>query len=207
MKRPRWLFVVPAFHTHLRAHVGNLIGSGVVQKANSVFCGANCWVSLFVLCLPATLVRRTSALKIVRLATLIGMASLAAVALLAQGPAARITAEINNSERVTIPNSHPPMARAGNDRGRLASGTLIQGMSIVMLRSNAQEAALQELIADQQNSSSPQYHKWLTPDQFANRFGMADADIAKVQSWLEQQGFAVEGVARSKNRITFSGAA
>jgi hypothetical protein len=207
MKTTLWLFVVPAFQNHFRAHVGNLIGSGMVQKANSVFCGANLWVSLLAVCLPAIRVRRTSALKIVRFAAWFGVASLAVVALLAQGPAARITGEINNTVRVIIPNSHPPMARAANDRGRLSSGTAIQGMSIVMLRSNAQEAALQKLIAAQQNSSSAQYHKWLTPDQFANQFGLADADIAKVQSWLEQQGFTVEGVARSKNRITFSGTA
>jgi subtilase family serine protease len=207
MKRSPWPFVVPAFQTHLRTLVDNLIGSGVVQKLASVFCGANLWVSLLAVCLPAIRVRRTSALKIIRFAAWFGVASLAVVALLAQGPAARITGEINNTVRVIIPNSHPPMARAANDRGRLASETAIQGMSIVMLRSNAQEAALQKLIAAQQNSSSAQYHKWLTPDQFANRFGLADADIAKVQSWLEQQGFAVESVARSKNRITFSGTA
>jgi hypothetical protein len=141
-----------------------------------------------------------------RAAAWITFALLSVAALLAQAPA-RIAAEISDANRTTIPHSHPPMARADNDAGRLASGTRLQGMSIVFRRSSAQEAALQTLIAAQQDRASGQYHTWLTPDDFAARFGMADADIAKVESWLEQQGFAVEGVSRSKTRITFSGTA
>jgi subtilase family serine protease len=80
-------------------------------------------------------------------------------------------------------------------------------MSIVLSRTAAQEADLQTLIAAQQNTSSTQYHQWLTPAQFASRFGVADSDISQVESWLQQQGFTVVGVSQSKNRITFSGTA
>ncbi len=124
---------------------------------------------------------------------------------LAQTPAARITTEIDNSERVAIQGTHQPRARAENDAGPVPLGTKLQGISIVFSRSAAQEADLQALIAAQQNPASPLYHKWLTPEEFAARFGVADSDIAKVESWLEQQGFSVDGVSRSKNRITFSG--
>jgi subtilase family serine protease len=78
-------------------------------------------------------------------------------------------------------------------------------MSAILSRTPAQEADLQSLIAAQQDRSSTQYHQWLSPDQFAARFGVADSDIAQVQSWLQQQGFAIDGVSRSKNRIMFSG--
>jgi hypothetical protein len=80
-------------------------------------------------------------------------------------------------------------------------------MSLVFNRSAAQQADLEALIAAQQNPSSPQYHQWLTPDQFAARFGMSDSDLNKVQAWLEQQGFSVDSVARSRNMIRFSGTA
>ena len=76
---------------------------------------------------------------------------------------------------------------------------------MVFSRSAEQEAALQALLVAQQTPGSPQYHKWLTPDQFAAQFGMADADISNVEGWLQQQGFTVTGVSRSRNRITFSG--
>ena len=51
------------------------------------------------------------------------------------------------------------------------------------------------------------YHQWLTPDQFAARFGVADSDIAAVENWLQLQGFSIDSVARSRNRINFSGTA
>lgn len=120
-------------------------------------------------------------------------------------PAPRITGAITNSSRSTIAGSRLPATRSMQDAGRVSSGTQLQGMSIVLSRTTAQEADLQSLIDAQQNPSSIQYHQWLTPDLFATRFGVASSDIAQVESWLQQQGFAIDGVSRSMNRITFSG--
>ncbi|MEO6818008.1 MAG: protease pro-enzyme activation domain-containing protein [Edaphobacter sp.] len=125
---------------------------------------------------------------------------------LAQKPQSRIAGEIT-SQRVVMPKSQPPIAKFAPDKGSLAPQTQLTSMGLVFSRSAEQETDLQTLIAAQQNPASPQYHAWLTPDQFAVRFGMSDADITKAQMWLEQQGFTVEGVSRSKNRITFSGTA
>lgn len=80
-------------------------------------------------------------------------------------------------------------------------------MSMVFNRSAAQEAALQSLITAQQTPGSPLYHQWLTPDQFGARFGMNDSDLAKVQAWLQQQGFSIDEISRSRDRIRFSGTA
>ena len=107
----------------------------------------------------------------------------------AQQTAPRITSEINNSERVTIPESRPAMARATHDIGEVAVSARVKGISLVFRRTDAQEKRLQALIAAQQNPSSPLYHKWLTPAEFAENFGMADSDLAKVTAWLDQQGF------------------
>jgi subtilase family serine protease len=125
----------------------------------------------------------------------------------AQQLAPRIAGKISNASRSTIAGSHPPAIRSMRDTGRVASDTPLQGMSIVLSRTSAQEADLQSLIVAQQTPTSTQYHQWLTPDQFAARFGVADSDIAQVESWLQQQGFAIDSVSRSKNRITFSGTA
>ena len=118
---------------------------------------------------------------------LVVLSSLSA-ALLAQGPAPRITAAIDNAHRTTIPGTHPPMARQANDTGRVPSGTKLGGISIVFGRTASQEAKLQALISEQQNSSSALYHKWLTPEEFANQFGVTDSDITKIESWLEARG-------------------
>ncbi|HEY1903979.1 MAG TPA: protease pro-enzyme activation domain-containing protein [Terracidiphilus sp.] len=123
----------------------------------------------------------------------------------AQRTSPRITAEINSAEQSPLKNSVHPLAQPQFDAGRMAADTRLTGISMVFNRSTAQESALRTLIAAQQNPASPFYHQWLTPDQFAAQFGMTDADLSKVQSWLEQQGFSVASIARSKNAIHFSG--
>ena len=125
----------------------------------------------------------------------------------AESVAPRISSEITNAEQSTLTGSLHPMAQAQFDAGRMPADTRLSGISMVFNRSAAQEADLQALIAAQQSPASPLYHQWLTPDQFAARYGMADADLDKVENWLQQQGFAIDSVARSKNAIHFSGSA
>ena len=93
------------------------------------------------------------------------------------------------------------------DGGTLPAGMAIKGMTMVFARSAAQDADLQTLLAAQQDPSSPQYHQWLTPDSFGARFGVADADLARVEGWLQGEGFSIDGVNRSHSSITFSGSA
>ena len=78
-------------------------------------------------------------------------------------------------------------------------------MTIHFKRSATQEASLQALLAAQQDPSSTSYHKWLTPAQFGQLFGMSAADLAQVSAWLQQEGFTITSVAQSANSISFSG--
>jgi subtilase family serine protease len=139
------------------------------------------------------------------IAGLLGATGLMSAVLSAQGPQPRVTAEIDNSQRVTVAGSHPPKASAEFDTGRVPADTKLESVSMVFNRSAAQDADLQALIAAQQDPGSPQYHKWLTPEEFGARFGMTDADISKAAFWLQQQGFAIDGSSRSKTRLSFSG--
>jgi subtilase family serine protease len=119
----------------------------------------------------------------------------------------RITAPIDNSSRATLPGSRSPRAAAADDAGAVSPSMQLQGISLVFSRTPAQQTALDTLVAAQQNPSSPLYHHWLTPAQFAAQFGVADADIAAAESWLQQQGFVVDSVSHSRDRIFFSGTA
>src|SRR5215469_5733243 len=125
----------------------------------------------------------------------------------AQQMTGRIAAEIDNHARTTIAGTHTAMVRRAKDMGSVGGNMQLHGISLVFNRSRAQEAGLQALIAAQQTPGSPFYHQWLTPDQFAARFGMAASDLAKVESWLAGQGFSIDGVSRSRDRIRFSGTA
>ena len=121
--------------------------------------------------------------------------------------AARLSGPISGGPQVVLQGSKPGRAMAANDLGELPATTAINGLTLVLNRSAAQEAALQTLLAAQQNPASPQYHQWLTPVQFGAQFGVAEADLAAVQSWLTGQGFSVTGVSPARDRITFSGTA
>ena len=66
-------------------------------------------------------------------------------------------------------------------------------------------AELDRVLADQQNPTSPDYHHWLTPDEFTNRFGPTDADLAKVTRWLTRKGFAVQSADAHTRIVSFTG--
>ena len=123
----------------------------------------------------------------------------------AQQPSPRITSAVDDADRAVIQGTHHPRALAQYEAGRVPSTTKLQGMTVVFSRSAAQEADLQSLLISQQDPASSQYHQWLTTEEFAVRFGVADSDIAAVTDWLQRSGFSIEGVSRARNRVTFSG--
>lgn len=143
--------------------------------------------------------------SVVRIGAGATLALSAAITLCAQSPAVRITSAISSSEMTVVRGTELPQANPQFDAGRMPADTRLNGVSIYFKRSAAQEADLQALLAAQQDPASPLYHQWLTPDQFAARFGMAQQDIEAVNSWLQQQGFAIDYVNRSRNAVHFSG--
>ncbi len=126
--------------------------------------------------------------------------------LLAQ-TADRVVQEINPNVTVTLAGSVNPRAAAQYDIGRMAPATPIHSMTLHFQPTAEQQAELDGLVKAQQTPGSPEYHQWLTPAQYANRFGMSEGDIQRVESWLESQGFNVERAANSRTSITFSGTA
>jgi subtilase family serine protease len=77
-------------------------------------------------------------------------------------------------------------------------------MLLVLRRSPRQEAALRELLNDQQDKASPSYRKWLTSEQFGQQFGPTDTDLQTITSWLQSHGFQV-GSSRGRTVLEFSG--
>ena len=106
---------------------------------------------------------------------------------------------------------HPAWVRSSSGQGaesiaaRLPIRCPWTGCTWCCSAAPAQETALRQFIADANTPGSPNYHKWLTPAEFGQRFGPSDQDIATVESWLSSQGFAVNGVLPGKQVIEFSG--
>ena len=67
-------------------------------------------------------------------------------------------------------------------------GTQRLNLSVVLPPSNT--AALRSLLANLYNPSSPQFHHWLQPGQFAAEFGPSSSDAATVESWLHGRGLS-----------------
>jgi subtilase family serine protease len=67
------------------------------------------------------------------------------------------------------------------------------------------QAELDTLIAAQQNPSSPQYHKWLTHDEYTRRFGPTARDFNAVADWLKSSDFQITGGSRREGMVRFSG--
>ena len=117
----------------------------------------------------------------------------------------RITAAIDESKLTVLRGNTHPFARAAFDRGPAADSLQMDQMLLVLQRSPAQQAALEKLLAAQQDKSSSTYHQWLSPDEFGREFGASDADIQKITAWLESHGFVVNSVSRGRDLINFSG--
>lgn len=120
---------------------------------------------------------------------------------------ARITQVIDETQLVRLKGNVHPLARPEFDQGPVADSTPMNRMMLVLQRSPQQEAALETLLGEQQTKDSPNYHNWLTPQQFGAQFGPADADIQAVTDWLTHQGFQAIKVAAGRTVIEFSGTA
>jgi subtilase family serine protease len=80
-------------------------------------------------------------------------------------------------------------------------------MTLLTVPTAAQQKALTQLLAEQQDRNSPNYHKWLTPEQWADRFGLSRNDIRQITDWLQAQGFSNVHAARGRNWVSFTGSA
>jgi uncharacterized protein (TIGR03437 family) len=119
----------------------------------------------------------------------------------------RIPRQIDNARRVTLNGNTQPRAQAQYDRGRVAPSLTLPYVTITLAQTDSQKAELDQLLAEQQTVGSPNYHRWLTPEDYAQRFGVSQDDLNTIQTWLEGQGFQIANVARGRNWIAFSGTA
>ena len=144
-------------------------------------------------------------LNSVQRAALAGL--LAAAASLAAGPPPRIRAEIQNRQTFRLAgNVHPQIASA-QDQGEVADSLALPRIAIHFQMTAAQQADLDHLLQAQQDPSSPQFHQWLTPEEYGDRFGLSTADLSRVTAWLEHMGFTDVQVARGRTFVTMSGVA
>ncbi len=121
-----------------------------------------------------------------------------------------------SADRIQGALAGPTVALAGNvhrlalpqfDQGAVDPALQLGTITLMTAPTIAQQQALKQLLAQQQDPRSPSYHKWLTPEQFADRFGLSQNDIQQIAAWLESEGFTNVHPARGRNWVSFTGTA
>jgi hypothetical protein len=107
----------------------------------------------------------------------------------AQSGAPRIRAQIVETSRFTLRGNTLPAERLGRVMGVADPTARADRLLLVLLRSPDQEAALHLFLDSLQDPHSPNFRKFLTPEQFGTRFGIAESDLAKITGWLREHGF------------------
>ncbi len=148
--------------------------------------------------------------------SLIALSAFAAVCIMTPGlaapawsqsgsePADQIVRPIDASQRVQTNGVHP-LAVPQDDQGRVDPARVFHRMVLLLQGSDAEEQALQQMLAAQQDPSSAEYHQWLTPAEFGRRFGPSQNDLAALTGWLKGQGFMVEPAPSGRRYLIFSG--
>ncbi len=119
----------------------------------------------------------------------------------------RISQAVDDKNLVTLKGNTHPMAAPQYDMGEAPGGLPMNRMLLVLQHTPAQEAAIKQLLAEQQNQGSPNFHNWLSPQQYGQMFGPSDQDIQTITTWLQSHGFEVANVSPGRHVIEFSGTA
>jgi subtilase family serine protease len=122
-------------------------------------------------------------------------------------PTVRIVDRIDENQLVTLKGNTHPLANSANDLGRVSPSLPMTDLILVLSRSPEQQAAFDQFVASEYDSTSPNFHQWLTPDQVGANFGPAETDIATISNWLTGHGFSITEVSKDRMSIRFNGTA
>jgi len=106
------------------------------------------------------------------------------------------------TEGLALTGSAGVVKLTGNHPTELARlGPMMHADSAMMLHLTVvlgihDRTKLDQLLTDQQNPSSSQYDRWLTPVQFNQRFGPTQAQTDAVVRWLKSQGLRIKSINR-----------
>lgn len=119
-----------------------------------------------------------------------------------------IPQHIDSSHLITLSgNVRSAALNPLNDRGPVPASLQLNHLILLLQRSPESEAAFDQYINELHDSTSANFHKWLTPTEIGEQYGPAQADITAVTSWLGSHGLTVNSVATTGMTIDFSGTA
>jgi subtilase family serine protease len=117
----------------------------------------------------------------------------------------RVVDHVDDARLVRLAGNVHPMARPESDKGRVDSNKLLERVVMVLKRSPEQEAALAAFNERQYDPNSPDFHHWLTAEEFGQLYGPSDADIASITNWLQNHGMQIDEVGKGRVYLQFTG--
>jgi subtilase family serine protease len=124
-------------------------------------------------------------------------------------PSSRVAGDWRTCAVVRIGNSEPPqfLPDPAVDSARTAApaDARLERVLLLLAPSAAQQKSLDTELANQLDSTSTDYHRWMTAEAFANSYANSAADVAAVSAWLESQGLQVAPLPAGRGWIEFSG--
>src|SRR5271169_2468125 len=112
---------------------------------------------------------------------------------------------VDDADTVPIPGNVSPRLSGAVDVGRTDGAIPAEKMILVLRQRAGASGRLERLLAEQLDPASPNYHRWLTPEEYGRAFGIPDGELNAVLDWLQRNGFAIDGVAPGRGWIDFSG--
>lgn len=91
----------------------------------------------------------------------------------------RITEPIDIRHRAQIAGHVRQIGGGYVDEGPLDASFPMYRLTLFLKPSALQQSALQRLLLDLQDPHSSNYHRWLTPEEYASRFGLSPSDAAR----------------------------
>jgi hypothetical protein len=126
-----------------------------------------------------------------------------------QGPApvvAQAPAPVSKTGFVALERGTHPLARPEFDIGRLDPQKHISNLSLGFKLTPEKAAERDALVQAVSDPASPKYRQFLSPEDYAARFGAKPDDIARTEAWLRSQGLEVYPTrSRLGARVTFGG--
>ena len=115
--------------------------------------------------------------------------------------------DVDENNLTTLRGNTRPEANATYDLGPVADDFLMEHLLLLLKRSPEQEQELERFIDELHDSSSPNFHRWLTAEEFGEKFGVAEQDRETIKHWLQSHGLKVNVDYTNNLLIDFSATA
>src|SRR4030095_3921632 len=116
--------------------------------------------------------------------------------------AAGLNAQFESASKASLTGHIHPLIRPAQDLGAVEPSQRLS-LSLLFKPSSSQQSKLETALHDLQDRQSPQFHKWITTEEYAEAYGLSSETVNEVTNWLAASGIVLRDVAPSRNRISF----